>query len=67
MGLTREQQDEFQGLMADIRRYWSKLSEWELNFCSDQEERFAKYSGDIRLSPKQWETLRKIHEKVTDI
>lgn len=66
VSISSHQLEDLQNLLGGIKANWEKLDDWELRFCSDQEERFEKHGADIILSPKQWAILRKIHDKVTD-
>lgn len=42
----------------------SDVTEWEQNFVIDQEKRYKEWGDRMRLSPKQWEVLNRIYEKV---
>lgn len=62
--MEQEQEERLQALFADLEAGVKYLSDWEKNFLSDHIERYQKYGNDIRLSPKQWAVLEKMHEKV---
>ena len=39
------------------------LSAWEQSFVEDILERFRQYGRKTRISPKQWETIRRLYEE----
>lgn len=55
----------FVGMIKKFHDNWNTLNAWEKGFVEDQEKRFEEYGDDTRLSPKQWDMLRKI-ENVID-
>lgn len=64
MAITEEQNEQLTDMLSDIQGNMSLLNDWERGFIKDQIERFDKYGVSIFLSPKQWSTIRSIHEKV---
>lgn len=41
-----------------------KLTDWEMEFVADMEERYIKYRGGITLSQRQVDVLNKIAAKL---
>ncbi|HSW39221.1 MAG TPA: hypothetical protein VLL97_06990 [Acidobacteriota bacterium] len=39
------------------------LTAWEQSFVEDILERFRQYGQKTRISPKQWETIRRLYEE----
>lgn len=39
------------------------LTAWEQSFVEDILERFRQYGRKTRISPKQWETIRRLYEE----
>lgn len=67
MPLTEDQEEKFNVIVAESQDELKKLNDWERGFLKDQIERYEKYGAGLSLSPKQWNVLNKIHEKVTDL
>ncbi len=42
----------------------TRLSDWETNFIDDMRGRFLQYGASIRISDKQWATIKKIEERM---
>lgn len=64
MPLDPDQQSWIELLIETFNRDNTKVSDWELNFFTDQIERWETYGADMRISPKQWGILDKIADKL---
>lgn len=42
----------------------SDVTEWEQNFMIDQEARMQEWGDRMRMSPKQWDIVDRIYDKV---
>jgi hypothetical protein len=42
-----------------------QLKGWDYSFIKDQRERYEEYGATLRLSPKQWSQIRRIHQNQT--
>ena len=42
----------------------SALTDWETGFIASTEERFQTYGDETRFSPKQWDCVTRIYDKV---
>lgn len=65
MPLTDDQEEHFLYLVNTITSYRSQLNSWERTFLDDQIKRHDEYGAAISLSPKQWNILNNMYEKVT--
>lgn len=64
MSLDEDQSEWLTQLLQDCESFESRLNDWERNFISDQASRVEKFGEHISMSPRQWETLRKIRNKI---
>jgi len=53
-----------QRVMAEAKDYPGKLNPWERTFAADFGQRVEKYGLDTHCSPKQWDALRKMADKL---
>jgi hypothetical protein len=44
--------------------HWDELTEWEKKFMEDILERFREWGIKTKISPKQWEIITRISEKI---
>jgi hypothetical protein len=44
----------------------AELNDWEKNFMNDQAKRYEEHGSNINLSPKQWATLDRIEDVLTN-
>lgn len=65
MSLTPEETEDLQLMLDAIEPEMKRLSDWERKFLGDQLDRFGRYGPSIRMSPKQWEVVRRCYQKVT--
>lgn len=60
--------EEFSAHLEEIFRAASqderRLSKWEKDFAADLGERFETYGLRTNISPKQWEILSRIRDKL---
>ena len=66
MPLTDEEEQKLRHYMITIAEGRNALSDWEKGFFADQEKRYTEYGSKIFLSPKQWNVLNNMYEKVTE-
>lgn len=57
---TEDEKATFVGMIEKFHANWNALNDWEKGFVEDQEKRYEEYGDDTRLSPKQWDMMRKI-------
>lgn len=64
MALDIDQQLRLERIIEYTELTPSKLSEWEHNFVSDQQSRYAEHGVNMLLSEKQWGVLSRIENKL---
>lgn len=62
--MTTEEYKELTEIIVDAHLHYNRLSDWEISFLENIEERVDTYKADTYLSDKQWEVLRRIAEKI---
>ena len=53
-----------QRLEKEVDKVWDDLTEWEQRFMEDLLERFRRWGQRTMISPKQWEIITRISEKI---
>ena len=53
-----------QRLEKNIDREWEALTGWEKKFLEDILENFRRYGRRTMISPRQWESIARISEKI---
>jgi len=48
----------------EVDKVWDDLTPWEQKFTEDLLEKFKRYGNRTMISPKQWEILTRISEKI---
>ncbi len=51
-------------LRAATDLHWKELNAWEQKFMEDLLERFRQWGIRTKISPKQWEAIANISEKI---
>jgi hypothetical protein len=51
-------------LKTAVDTHWDELTAFEQKFAEDLLERFRQWGIKTRISPKQWEIITRISEKV---
>jgi hypothetical protein len=64
--LNEEQCEEVENCLTNCEENQGKLTGWEVGFIADMRARFDKYAKFMFISERQWETLRKLSNKVDD-
>ena len=66
MSLSEAEELWLSGLFSEVDEILERpgLNSWEKRFLRDLSERFHEYSENLRLSPKQWKSIRIIADKV---
>jgi len=62
--MTREEYDWMDRLQAACDIHWKELTDWEKKFMEDILERFRQWGIKTKISPKQWEVITRISEKI---
>lgn len=63
MGLTNDEAEKIEEILALLGENLASLRTGELNFVKDQIVRFDEHGADMRLSPAQWRWLNDIHSR----
>ncbi len=62
--MKREEFKWLQKLDKAVDLNWDDMTEWERRFIEDILERFHQHGERTIISPKQWEIITRISEKV---
>jgi len=62
--LTQKEFDWLQKIEREVDKAWDDLSPWEQKFIEDMLEKFRRYGIQTMISPKQWEIITRISEKI---
>lgn len=49
---------------AEVDKSWDDLTQWEKTFIEDILSRFKMYGQKTLISPKQWDIVERIFDKV---
>lgn len=63
-GMTQHEHDWLMRLKPAVDQHWDELTAFEQKFAEDLLERFRQWGVKTRVSPKQWEIVAGISEKV---
>ncbi len=63
-GLTLKEFDWLQRIEIEVDKAWDDLTPWERKVIEILLEKFRRYGMKTMISPKQWETITKISEKI---
>lgn len=63
-GLTDKECAWMERIEQQIDRAWDDLTPWEQKFIEDILEKFKRYGAKTMISPKQWEIITRISEKI---
>ena len=63
-GMTQHEHDWLVRLKPAVDQHWDELTAFEQKFAEDLLERFRQWGVKTRVSPKQWEIVAGISEKV---
>lgn len=66
MTITDEQEEGLRLTLSVLDNERARLSRWELGFLDDQIKAYDEHGSEIRMSPKQWNILNRMYEKVTE-
>lgn len=64
LGLSTEECAWMERIENEVDKVWDDLTPWEQKFIEDILEKFRLYGDKTRISPKQWEILTRISEKI---
>jgi len=53
-----------QRLEAAVDKVWNDLTDWEKSFIENRLEAFRRFGRKTFFSPRQWEIIDKISEKI---
>ncbi len=62
--LSQHEHDWLVKLKTAVDSHWDELTGFEQKFAEDLLERFRRWGVNTRISPKQWEVITRISEKV---
>lgn len=62
--MTEEEFAWMQKLAPAVDMHWNEITDWEKHFAEDILERCRIYGRRTNVSPKQWEIITRISEKV---
>ena len=62
--LTEKENDWLERIERDVDKVWDDLTAWEQRFLEDILERFRQYGIRTYISPKQWQIIARISEKI---
>jgi hypothetical protein len=62
--LSQRERDWLVKLKPAVDQHWDELTDFEKKFAEDLLERFRQWGVKTRISPKQWEIIATISEKV---
>lgn len=62
--LTAKEFAWLQRIEADVDKAWDDLNGFEKRFIEDLLERFRRFGERTFISPKQWEIITRISEKI---
>jgi hypothetical protein len=62
--LSQDEHDWLVRLKTAVDQHWDELTAFEQKFAEDLLERFRQWGVNTRISPKQWEIIAGISEKV---
>lgn len=62
--MNQDELEFVQRIMATAEDYPGKLNNWEKTFAADFGQRVTKYGLDTHCSTRQWDSLRKMAEKL---
>jgi len=63
-GLSDKEFAWMERIEKEIDKVWFDLTPWERKFIEDMLEKFRRYGMKMMLSPKQWESITEISEKI---
>jgi len=62
--MKQEEFDWLKKIEANIDASWDHLKDWEKGYIERLLERFKRYGMNTKISPKQWEVITEISEKI---
>jgi len=62
--MTQEEHEWLNRLQTAADIHWNELNDWEKKFMEDLLERFRRWGMKTKISPKQWEVITRISEKI---
>lgn len=64
MALSDRTVEWLEGFFTDYQSNRNRVSDWERGFMDDQVKRFEQYEAETRFSPKQWQVINRVAEKL---
>lgn len=62
--MTEKECKYMQKIEAEVDKVWDDLTNWEQKFIEETLARFENYGQKTLISPKQWNIIERIGEKV---
>lgn len=62
--MDQKEYDWMNRLQASADKHWDELTDWEKKFLEDILERFRQWGKKTKITPKQWEIITRISEKI---
>ena len=64
LGLTDKECAWMERIEKEVDKVWDDLTPWEQKFIESLLERFKHFGDKTMISPKQWEIITRISEKI---
>ncbi|MCX5822399.1 MAG: hypothetical protein NTY86_02535 [Deltaproteobacteria bacterium] len=64
LGLTDKECAWLERIEKEVDKVWGDLTPWEQKFIEDLLEKFKRFGDRTMISPKQWEIITRISEKI---
>ena len=64
MALSDRTVEWLEGFFTDYQSNRNRVSDWERGFMDDQVKRFEQYEAETRFSPRQWDVMRRVANKL---
>lgn len=63
-GLSDKECAWMERIEKEVDKVWDDLTPWEQKFIEDMLEKFKRFGDRTMISPKQWEIITRISEKI---
>ena len=63
-GLSDKECAWMERIEKEVDKVWDDLTPWEQKFIEDMLEKFRRFGDRTMISPKQWESIGRISEKI---
>lgn len=66
MAITQDQETMLTDVITRAQASDGVLNDWESNFMNDQAKRYEEHGSKLNMSPKQWGTIERIEDVLTN-